>query len=116
METVFETSAYRWVPWRAWPEFEREFHSAQQKLGHALDAFDTDFDAIRKTVLETFAQLAADSALRLQATGQPVPADFQDAVVRGVLDALAVARLCTRTQMARRWRMACTSSPASPVS
>ena len=33
-------------------------------------------------------ELAADSARRLEATGHPVPADFAEAIVRGVLSAL----------------------------
>jgi hypothetical protein len=88
VETVFESAAYRWVPWRAWPEFEREFKATQAQLRAALEAYTTDYDAIRATVLETFRQLAADSARRLEATGNPVPTDFEDAVVREVLATL----------------------------
>ena len=88
VETVFESAAYRWVPWRAWPEFEREFNATQTQLRAALDAYATDYDAIRATVLETFRQLAADSARRLEATGNPVPTDFEDAVVHEVLATL----------------------------
>jgi hypothetical protein len=57
VETVFETPAYRWVPWRAWPEFERDFNAARAQLHVALDAYEADYDAIRETVLETFRQL-----------------------------------------------------------
>src|SRR5207248_2679814 len=32
VETVLETPSYRWLPWRAWPEFERAFASAQARL------------------------------------------------------------------------------------
>ena len=46
------------------------------------------YDALREEVVETFMQLATDSARRLEATGHPVPTDFQDAVVRGVLAAM----------------------------
>ena len=88
IETVFETPAYRWVPWRAWTEFEREFNAAQAQLRAALEVYETDFAAIRETVLETFRQLAADSARRLEATGHPVPDDFEDAVVHEVLSTL----------------------------
>jgi hypothetical protein len=88
VETVFESAAYRWVPWRAWPEFERAFNATQTQLRAALDAYATDYDAIRATVLETFRQLAADSARRLEATGNPVPTDFEDAVVHEVLATL----------------------------
>src|SRR5438309_8937922 len=81
IETVFETPAYRWVPWRAWTEFEREFNAGPAQLRAALDVYETDYDAIRETVLETFRQLAADSARRLHATGHPIPDDFEDVVV-----------------------------------
>src|SRR3954447_17339385 len=60
VETVFETPAYRWVPWRAWPEFERDFNAARAQLHVALDAYEADYDSICETVLKTFRQLAAD--------------------------------------------------------
>ena len=51
-----------WVPWRAWPEFEREFNAARGQLRAALELYETEFDAIRETVLETFRQLAGAEA------------------------------------------------------
>src|SRR5438067_2563832 len=61
VETIFETSAYRWLPWRAWPEFERAFGGANARLAEALDAYDANFSSIREMVLGAFGQLAADS-------------------------------------------------------
>jgi hypothetical protein len=87
-ETVFETPSYRWIPWRAWPAFEREFEVAQSRLRAALQAYERDYVLIRETVLDTFRQLAADSARRLQATQQPVAPDFEDVVVHEVLAVL----------------------------
>ncbi len=104
IETVFETSEYRWVPWRGWPEFEREFNAAKAGLQAALETYETDLEAIREMVLETFRQLAADSARRLQATGQPVPDDFEDAVVQEVLSALASPDLLGR-RLSLRYRV-----------
>ena len=72
VETIFETSAYRWLPWRAWPEFERAFAAACARLAAALDDYEANFVSIRETVLAAFTELAADSARRLEATGQPV--------------------------------------------
>jgi hypothetical protein len=92
------------VPWRAWPEFEREFNAAQARLSAALDTYETDFEAIRETVLETFRQLAADSARRLQATGHPVPDDFEDAVVHEVLSALPTPHLLNK-RLSLRYRV-----------
>ncbi len=93
VETVFETPSYRWVPWRAWPAFEREFELAQSRLRAALQAYERDYALIRETVLDAFRQLAADSARRLQATQQPVPPDFEEAVVREVLAVLPMPAL-----------------------
>jgi len=88
VETVFESAAYRWVPWRAWPAFEEAFERARANLRAALQAYDDDFPSIQQRVQDTYRLLAADSARRLAATGRPVPADFEDAVVRGVLTTL----------------------------
>ena len=88
VETVLESSAYRWLPWRAWPEFERAFEAEQARLAEALDAYEADHALIRGQALQAFARLAADSVRRLEATGQPVPAGFEDALVREVLAAL----------------------------
>ncbi len=93
VETVFETPSYRWVPWRAWPAFERDFDVAQAHLRTALDTYETDYAAIRETVLDAFRQLAADSARRLEATGQPVPPGFQEGVVHEVLATLPTPEL-----------------------
>jgi hypothetical protein len=87
-ETLFETPAYRWLPWRAFPAFEAAFNVAAQRLEtarqQALDAYDT----IRAEVLETFTQLAADSYQRLLATGIAPPVGFRERIRDGVLDAL----------------------------
>src|SRR6266851_6399280 len=65
VETVLETTAYRWVPWRAWPTFERSFEAALTQLRAALGRYESDFGTIRETVLNTFRELAADSIRRL---------------------------------------------------
>jgi len=43
---------------------------------------------VREEVVQTFLQLAADSIRRLEATGQSVPAGFEDVMVQGVLAAI----------------------------
>jgi hypothetical protein len=93
VETVFETPSYRWVPWRAWPAFEREFNRALVNLRAALDAYEADYSSIRETVLDAFRELAVDSARRLQATQQPVPPDFEHSVVHEVLAVLPTPAL-----------------------
>ena len=84
-ETLFETPAYRWVPWGAFETFEKEFHAAELALDSAKAEALEQYEAVREEVVETFLQLAADSARRLEATGHAIPEGFQDAVVRGVL-------------------------------
>jgi hypothetical protein len=104
VETVLESTAYRWVPWRAWPAFERAFDAAQTQLQAALERYAEDYDAIRKTVLATFRSLAADSALRLAATDQPVPAGFEEVVVQEVLSSLPTPELL-RERLGLRFRI-----------
>ncbi len=104
VETVLESVAYRWVPWRAWPAFESAFDDTQVQLRAALAAYDTDYVAIRATVLDTFSRLAADSARRLSATGQQVAADFEQAVVREVLASLPTPELL-RERLSLRYRV-----------
>lgn len=87
-ETLFETPAYRWVPWRAFEVFQGEFDRTKAALEEGKAAVLERYDEVQADVVDTFLRLATDSARRLEATGQPVPAGFRDAVVRGVLDAM----------------------------
>lgn len=87
-ETLFETPAYRYVPWRAFGAFEQEFQAAQTALDEAKMAVLDQYEAVREEVIEGFLALAADSARRLEATGQAIPEDFSEAVVQGVLAAI----------------------------
>jgi hypothetical protein len=87
-ETVFESPAYRWVPWRAFETFERDFQAAQADLECAKASLLADYDAVREEVIGTFLQLAADSGRRLEATGQGVPDGFEHVIVQGVRSAI----------------------------
>ena len=103
-ETLFETPSYRWVPWRAFEAFEREFQAAQVALEEAQAAVLEQYDAVREEVVETFLRLAGDSARRLEATGHGIPEGFQDAVVRGVLVVMP-SREDLREKLALRYRV-----------
>ena len=103
-ETLFETPAYRWVPWRAFEAFEREFQAAQAALEAARAAVLEQYDAVREEVVDTLLQLAADSARRLEATGHLTPEGFQDAVVRGVLATMPGPE-DLRTKLVLRYRL-----------
>lgn len=91
-ETVFETPAYRWVPWRAFETFEGAFEQAQEGLEAAKRSVLDQYDVVQAEVVETFQRLADDSARRLEATGQHVPVNFREAVVHEVLNALPSQR------------------------
>ena len=85
--SYLESTTYRF-PWRAWPPFEQAFEAAQSQLRSALARYEADYLAIRTSVVSTFERLAADSARRLQATGQPLAIDFEETIVREVVAAL----------------------------
>jgi hypothetical protein len=104
IETVLETTAYRWVPWRAWPTFERSFEAALMQLRAALGRYESDYRTIRETVLDTFRELAADSVRRLAATGQSVPPEFQEIVVREILANLPTPELLSE-RLSLRYRI-----------
>ena len=103
-ETLFETPAYRWVPWGAFETFEKEFHVAELALDSAKAEVLEQYEAMREEVVETFLQLAADSARRLEATGHAIPEGFQEAVVRGVLGTMPSAENL-RDKLVLRYRV-----------
>jgi len=87
-ETLFETPAYRWLPWRAFSEFEAAFNAASAHLNKAKQIVLDNYDGIRAEVLETFERLSQDSAQRLLATGIIVEPGFRERITNGILDAL----------------------------
>ncbi len=103
-ETLFETPAYRWVPWSAFETFEREFNAATSALEAAKAEVLEQYEAVREEVVETLLQLAADSARRLEATGHAIPEGFQEAVVHGVLGAMPSAE-SLRDRLVLRYRV-----------
>jgi hypothetical protein len=86
-ETLFETPAYRWVPWSAFETFDAEFQANLAELEAARSGVLDHHETVRAEVVETFLRLASDSACRLEATGHLIPEGFEEAVVRSVLDA-----------------------------
>ena len=86
-ETLFETPAYRWVPWSAFETFDAEFQANLAELETARSDVLDHYESVRSEVVETFLRLASDSACRLEATGHLIPEGFEEAVVRSVLDA-----------------------------
>lgn len=85
-ETMFESPAFRWVPWQAFPQFEADFNAALQSLNQAKATALEHYEEIIEGVTATFTRLADDSARRLQATtGVPVPVDFRSRIIEGAL-------------------------------
>jgi hypothetical protein len=104
VETVLETTAFRWLPWRAFRAFEAEFRAAQADLEAARGAVLDRYPAVREEVVATFLDVAADSARRLQATGHLIPEGFQDAVVRRVVEAMPSPQVL-RERLLLRYRV-----------
>jgi hypothetical protein len=104
VETVFEQTGYRWIPWRAWSTFEEEFDRARDQLDAAHAVYEAHHASIREIVFATFRQLAADSARRLQASGQSVPGNFEQAVLDEVATALPTPDLL-RERLSLRYRV-----------
>lgn len=102
-ETLFETPAYRWVPWSAFDTFDTEFQASLSALEAARTEVLDHYEVVRAEVVETFLRLANDSARRLEATGHLIPEGFAEAVVRGVRDAFPTpADLRDRLQLGYR--------------
>src|SRR5215475_6997202 len=85
-ETLFETPAYRWVPWQAFTEFETVFNNACDSLSKAKQSVLDAYEEIRDEVVIAFNQVAADSARRLAATKATVPVDFEDRLIDWALN------------------------------
>src|SRR5579859_2354094 len=103
-ETLFEGPSYRWVPWRAFETFERDFDTAKLDLEMAKLEILEHYDAVRQEVIETFLRLATDSARRLEATDHAVPDTFMDALVQGVESAIPTPE-DLRTKLSLRYRV-----------
>ena len=67
-ETVWGTSEYKWIPWNAFENFEAEYKKALETLAAAKAEVLANYDDILLTLRKSFADLAEDSAKRLDAT------------------------------------------------
>jgi hypothetical protein len=86
-ETLFESPAYRWIPWQAFTEFETVFNNACDNLNKAKQTVLDAYDEIWDEVAVAFNQVAADSVRRLAATNATVPADFEYQLINWALNA-----------------------------
>lgn len=67
-ETVWGTSEYKWIPWTAFEQFEQAYIRACETLASAKAEVLQKYDEIVAVLVDSFRELAEDSADRLQAT------------------------------------------------
>ena len=86
-ETVWGTSEYKWIPWAAFEHFEKAYFLACETLSAAKAEVLEKYDEIVELLNDSFRDLAADSADRLQATTkEPFNRnDFVEAVIAQAL-------------------------------
>ncbi len=87
-ETVWGTNEYKWIPWSAFEEFEHAYLRACETLAAAKADVLGKYDEIVALLVDSFRELAEDSADRLQATvSEPFErAEFIEAVVAQALN------------------------------
>ncbi len=67
-ETVWGTNEYKWIPWSAFERFEKEYRRACETLSAAKAEVLEKYDEILAALMDSFRELAEDSADRFQAT------------------------------------------------
>jgi hypothetical protein len=67
-ETVWGTNEYKWIPWNAFEPFEQEYKRACETLSTAKAEVLENYEEIVVTLIDSFRELANDSADRFQAT------------------------------------------------
>lgn len=92
-ETVWGTSEYKWIPWNAFENFEQEYKRALETLAAAKAEVLANYDEILLTLRNSFADLAEDSAKRLDATLE-IPVNKEEFVANVV--AYAIGMIPTR--------------------
>lgn len=92
-ETIWGTSEYKWIPWNAFENFEAEYKRALETLAAAKAEVLANYDEILLTLRKSFADLAEDSAKRLDATLE-IPVNKEEFVETVV--AYAIGMIPTR--------------------
>ena len=88
-ESVWGTSEYKWIPWNAFENFEQEYRKACETLAAAKAEVLVKYDDILLTLRKSFAELAEDSAKRLDATLE-IPLDREEFIANVVAHALSI--------------------------
>jgi len=88
-ESVWGTSEYKWIPWNAFENFEQEYKRACETLSAAKAEVLANYDEILLTLRKSFAELAEDSAKRLDATLE-IPLNREEFIANVVAHALGM--------------------------
>jgi len=88
-ESVWGTSEYKWIPWNAFENFEAEYKNALETLSIAKAEVLAKYDDILLTLRKSFAELAEDSAKRLDATLE-IPLDREEFILTVVAHAMGM--------------------------
>lgn len=88
-ESVWGTSEYKWIPWNAFENFEQEYKRACETLSAAKAEVLANYDEILLTLRKSFADLAEDSAKRLDAT-LSIPLNREEFIANVVAHALGM--------------------------
>jgi hypothetical protein len=88
-ESVWGTSEYKWIPWNAFENFEQEYRKACETLAAAKAEVLAKYDDILLTLRKSFAELAEDSAKRLDATLE-IPVNREEFIANVVAHALGM--------------------------
>ncbi len=88
-ESVWGTSEYKWIPWNAFENFEQEYRRACETLSIAKAEVLAKYDDILLTLRKSFAELAEDSAKRLDATGS-IPLNREEFIQTVVAHAMGM--------------------------
>lgn len=67
-EALWGTNEYKWIPWNAFEQFERDYLRACETLAAAKAEVLQKYDEILALLVDSFRELAEDSARRLEAT------------------------------------------------
>lgn len=88
-ESVWGTSEYKWIPWNAFENFEQEYKKACETLSAAKAEVLANYNEILLTLRKSFAELAEDSAKRLDAT-LDIPLDREEFIANVVSHTLGI--------------------------
>lgn len=88
-ESLWGTSEYKWIPWNAFENFEQEYRRALETLAAAKAEVLANYDEILLTLSKSFAELAEDSAKRLDATLE-IPVNREEFVANVVAHAIGM--------------------------